>query len=328
MPRILQLLVAAIYLLSLAGLATSADVDPNSNHRRPTSQEDLRRWLQNMIWHHQFTVAEVTSATGLSGDEVRQALTRFEINPGTKPKRNDDQHLLVLPYPGGRHPRIGFLDGAIRPQRETKFSVFAPWDSGSYIVLDVPEAIWSNLGLTYLAHTHIPTIFDEQNHSLDVLEWEIQSTGDLRCERQLPNGIQFGTSVRPHRDHVQMEMWLVNGTDKTLSDLRVQNCAMLKGAPEFAQQTNDNKKFSGCYAAVRSSDADRWFILAWEPIHRPWGNPPCPCLHADPKFPDCGPGETRRLRGWCSFYDGDDIDAELARIDQTGWKTAPYLVAE
>ena len=34
----------------------------------------------------------------------------------------------MLPYPGGRHPRLGFLDGAIRPQRETKVSVFAPWE--------------------------------------------------------------------------------------------------------------------------------------------------------------------------------------------------------
>jgi hypothetical protein len=33
----------------------------------------------------------------------------------------------VLPYPGGRHPRVGFLDGAIDPQRGTKASVFAPW---------------------------------------------------------------------------------------------------------------------------------------------------------------------------------------------------------
>ena len=62
----------------------------------------------------------------------------------------------------GRHPRIGFLDGAIRPQRETKISVFTPWDPHSYVVVDVPEAIWSNLGLTYLAHTHIDTVWTKK----------------------------------------------------------------------------------------------------------------------------------------------------------------------
>jgi hypothetical protein len=52
--------------------------------------------------------------------------------------------LFVLPYPGGRHPRIGFLDGAVNPQRETKISVSTPWDEQSYVVVDLPEAIWSN----------------------------------------------------------------------------------------------------------------------------------------------------------------------------------------
>jgi len=45
-------------------------------------------------------------------------------------------------------------------------------------------------------------------------------------------------------------------------------------------------------------------------------------LHSDPQFPDVPPGETRRLKGWLSFYEGDDIDAELRRIDQTGWRKA------
>jgi dienelactone hydrolase len=47
-----------------------------------------------------------------------------------------------------------------------------------------------------------------------------------------------------------------------------------------------------------------------------------PCLHSDPKFPDCGPGETKRLRGWLSFYEGRDIEGEFRRIDRTGWRQA------
>jgi hypothetical protein len=29
---------------------------------------------------------------------------------------------------------------------------------------------------------------------------------------------------------------------------------------------------------------------------------------------DCPPGETRSVRGWLSFYEGTDIDAELKRL--------------
>ncbi len=149
----------------------------------------------------------------------------------------------MLPYPGGRHPRIGFLEGAIRPQRETKVSVFTPWGDGGYVVADVPEAIWSNLGLTYLAHTHVDTIWTKQHVELKPLEWQHLPGGVLKVERTLPNGIRFGTKVAPAADAVRMEMWLTNGTDETLSDLRVQNCIMLKGADGFEDQTQDNKLF-------------------------------------------------------------------------------------
>ncbi len=231
-----------------------------------------------------------------------------------------DAPLLVLPYPGGRHPRIGFLEGAIDPQRETKISVFTPWPNGGYVVADIPEAIWSNLGLTYLAHTHVPTIWTKQNVALDKLEWMRHADGTLSFERTLPNGIRFGTKVMPEPNAVRMEMWLTNGTDAPLSDLRVQNCVMLKAARGFAAQTNDNKIFESPYTACRSADGTHWVISAWEPCQRAWGNDRCPCLHSDPQFPDCPPGESRRLRGWLSFYQGTDIEGEFRRIDTLGWR--------
>jgi hypothetical protein len=117
-----------------------------------------------------------------------------------------------------------------------------------------------------------------------------------------------------------MDMWLTNGTEHLLTDLRVQNCVLLKAAEGFAQQTNENKYFSGSYVACHSPDKRRWIITAWEPLHRGWANAPCPCLHSDPKFPDCAVGDTKWLRGWLSFYEGSDIDAEIARISATGWQ--------
>jgi hypothetical protein len=306
-------------LLLAFGLCLPAAAEP-TNFRRPATDVETRYWLQNMVWHHHFTTEEVKSATGLSADEVAAALKKYDITPANRPRRKADAPLLVLPYPGGRHPRIGFLDGAVRPQRETKVSVFTPWDEAGYVVVDVPEAIWSNLGLTYLAHTHVPTVWTKQGVELEPLEWNRRDDGSLDVERRLPNGIRFGAKVVPSPQAVRMELWLTNGTKEKLSDLRVQNCVMLKGAAGFEGLTNDNKVFSGPYAACRSADGKRWVITAWEPLHRAWANPKCPCLHSDPKFHDCAPGETKRLKGWLSFYEGADIKAELRRIEQTEWR--------
>jgi hypothetical protein len=319
------LLVAAT---TAAEVPSSRDSTRPDNARPPKNEADLRGWLENMIWHHRFSVAEVSEATGMSSEAVRTAIEKFGLHPERKPSRPVGGPLVVLPYPGGRHPRIGFLDGAVRPQRETKISVFTPWDETAYVVVDVPEAIWHDTpqdqgrkrDLLYLAHTHIDTIWTRQGIELERLEWERLADGVLRFERRLPDGVGFGTKVMPGKEAVRMEMWLTNGSDRKLTGLRVQNCVMLKGAPEFAQLTNDNKVFREPYAACRSPDGTRWVITAWEPCERPWGNPPCPCLHSDPRFPDCPPGQTSRLRGWLSFYEGTNLEAELKRIEETGWR--------
>jgi predicted amidohydrolase len=291
-----------------------------TDFRRPANDEELRAWLENMAVYHHFTLGEISAATGLTLAEIDLALRKYELVSAKSPPREPTDPLLVLPYPGGRHPRLGFFDGAVMPQRETKVSIFTPWENGGYVVLDVPEAIFSNLGLTYLAHTHIPTIWDRQGITLPRLEWQRQADGSLSSERTLPNGIAFGAKVVPSATEVRLELWLRNGTSEKLTGLRVQNCIMLGFADGFTQQSNDNKVFQSPYAAARSDSGDRWVITAWDPVQRCWGNENCPCLHSDPQFPDCEPGATKTLRGWLSFYEGTDIQAELQRIEATGWK--------
>jgi predicted amidohydrolase len=291
-----------------------------TDFRRPSNDAEMRFWLENMSVFHHFTADEISAATGLTIAEVGRELRRLGLAGKAAPERKAGEPLRVLPYPGGRHPRIGFLDGAVMPRRETKASVFTPWDESSYVVVDVPEAIFSNLGLTYLAHTHIPTIWDKQGITLPDLEWNRRDDGSLDIERTLPDGIAFGAKVSPTPTEVRMGLWLRNGTQEPLTGLRVQNCVMLAGARGFEAQTNANKLFRPPYAAARSDDGRRWIISAWVPNQRCWGNEPCPCLHSDPQFPDCPPGATVRLRGWLSFYEGDDIDQELKRIDQAGWR--------
>ena len=315
-------MLSAISLLLLSVLLHAGQGDTR-NARRSGSDEELEYWLRNMIWYHRFTHEEMRAATGLKEDEIAAALNRSDIRLDNRPQRSEDTSLLVLPYPGGRHPRIGFLEGAIDPQRETKFSVFTPWDPNSYVVVDLPEAIWSNLGLTYLAHTHIDTIWTRQGIELAKLEWNRHPDGTLHIGRELPNGIVFGAKVQPTREAVRMEMWLKNGTDQRLTDLRVQICVLPKMAKGFSQQTNENKVLAEPYAACRSVDGKRWIITAWENCHRVWANERCPCFHSDPQFPVLEPGQMHRLHGWLSFYEGTDIKAEFKRIEQSGWRNKP-----
>ncbi len=303
-------------------LTMPADLRADGEQTRiAKSETELRGWLENMSWHHRYSLAEMVQVTGLTEEQLVAQLAKFNITEDSRPQRPANP-MFVLPYPGGRHPRIGFLEGAIEPQRETKLSAFAPWDHESYAVLDVPEALWSNLGLTYLAHTHIDTMWTKQNINLPKQEWKIVD-GNYEMLRTLPNGIEIGVKVIPLAGQLRMKMWLTNRTDERLSDLRVQNCVMLKGMRGFEQQSNDNKRFADGYAAVSSTDGARWIITGWDPLHRNWGNERCPCLHSDPKFPDCAPGETVWLRGWFSFYEGTDIESEIKRIEASGWRTHP-----
>ncbi len=305
-------------------LLVAVSVNAEEQGRKPAGDEQLKFWLENCS-RHQFTKAETAAALAMTEAEIVDAQKRLRIDPDARATRRDDEPLLVLPYPGGRHPRIGFLDGAVNPQRETKVSIFSPW--GGYVVADVPEAIWHETAagreLLYLAHTHVPTIWDKQGIKLEPLEWSRirDDQGDgWQMERKLPSGVVFGTRVRPTKSEVRMEMWLTNGTKETLKGLVVQNCVMLKGLPGFDQQTNDNKLLRNPYVACHNAEKNRWIITAWEPCHRPWANPPCPCLHSDPKFADCEPGKTSRLAGWLSFYEGTDLEPELKRIDTVDWR--------
>jgi len=294
------------------------------NFRPLRDENDERFWLENMLVHHRYSIAEMTAVTGMSAAEIATAVTRLGIDDGPYPDatRADDGRLKTLPFPGGRHPRTGFRDGMLRPQRETKLSVFAPWNQGGYIVADFPEAIWWDPGtgreLLYLAHTHVPTIWDQRGIELEKQEWEPTGTG-WSTERLLPNGVAFGTRAIPHSDHVRFEMWIRNGTANKISDVVVQQCVMLAGATGFDVRSNDNKVIRDPFVACRNESGNAWVITAWQSCGRAWANPPCPCIHSDPRFPDCPPGQTRTLVGWVSFYQGTDIDDELDRIAGLGW---------
>jgi peptidoglycan/xylan/chitin deacetylase (PgdA/CDA1 family) len=277
------------------------------------TRRDLRFWLEDMLADHRFTWDEAARVCGWSADEVRTKAEEMHINRDATPAKLASGQIRVLPYPGGREVRRGFTEGNIDFQRGTKASVFLPWDTTSYVVLDLPEAIFSQNRLVFLAHTHIPTIWDEQNLALDNIDWSREPDGSLRFERSLPNKVTFGASIQPKAGGTDMELWLRNGSDQTLPGLRTQICGHLKGAPDFNEQTTTNKIFRAPAVAVHSARGDRWIITAWEHCGRAWGQPLVPCIHADPVLPDCPPGETVRVRGRLWFYEGKAIEQELER---------------
>jgi peptidoglycan/xylan/chitin deacetylase (PgdA/CDA1 family) len=299
----------------------------DGNSARPAKNDaELKYWLESTLVHHRFSNAEAGAALGLTADEVADAVQRLGIDVAKRPVRKTDEPLLVLPYPGGRHPRLGFRDGMIRPQRETKASVFAPWPDGGYAVADVPEAVWfapnDRPELLYLAHTHVPTTWDRQNVTLDALEWTRKADGSLALERTLPNKVTLAAFVTPGKDGVRMEFCVTNGGAEKLTGLRVQICVMLGRLTGFDARTNENKVFAAPFAACKDATGKRWVIAGWERCGRAWGNPPCPCMHADPVLEDCPPGGTAAVRGWLSFYEGSDIDAELKRLKEAAFRPA------
>ncbi|MCI0703028.1 MAG: hypothetical protein L0241_18270, partial [Planctomycetia bacterium] len=296
------------------------------NFRPAKNDTDLKFWLENMLVHHRYSLAEAGAALGLTSDEATAAAKRLGIDPTRRPQRKEGDPLLVLPFPGGRHPRIGFRDGAIRPQRETKASVFAPWTDGGYAVADVPEAVWFESNgkpeLLYLAHTHVPTTWDRKKVTLDAMEWTRKLDGSLSLERTLPNKVTLAAFIAPGKDGVRMEFRVTNNSNERLTGLRVQMCVMLAGLNDFSALTNDNKKLAAPFAACKDKTGKRWIITGWERCGRAWANPPCPCVHADPVVEDCAPGQTKSVRGWLSFYEGNDIEAEFKRLKEVAFKEA------
>lgn len=296
------ILLVPVLLVSCAGTSPAAPRD------------ETRYWLEACA-AHSYSQVETAMAMGREAPDVARLQQVYAIRPPEKPA----DRLLLLAYPGGRHPRIGFQEGAVAPHRDTKCSVFLPWAGGGYVVIDVPEAVWCEKELVYLAHTHIPTRWDKAGIALHRIDWAHGENGALTSARTLPDGLAFSVRVEPERDGARMEVRLKNGTDRRLTGLSAQVCIMLKGAPGFDAQTHENKvqiEASGV-CAVRSDDGKRWIATVFD-RPRLWDNPPCPCIHADPFLADLTPGEETVSRGRLFVYEGEDFREEVARRAAAG----------
>lgn len=270
------------------------------------TRRDLEYWVDNMRRFHHFTWQEVAKVTGHSVSEIKAMAEDFG-----SPIQTPEKKVTVLPYPGGRHPRIGFLEGMIDPMRGTKLSVFLPWDPSQYVVLDLPEAIFNQFGLAFLGHTHVPTLWDYQKINIENSDWSVSADGTCSNTWSLPNGIKISAVVTPRADSVDMELMVENGSEADLEFINGQVCVMLKGAPEFEEQTRENKILTDAVAAVHSAGKDRWILTQWDQLRRTWANPNCPCLHFDPILDPCPVGETVRVKGRIWFHEGRSLPAEF-----------------
>jgi len=276
------------------------------------TRENLGFWIDNMVNYHNYSSSEIQKVTAYDSITVDSILYDHEKLRHQEPSKNN---IIIKPYPGGRHPRIDFKDGMRSPMRGTKASAFLPWNSDEYIVIDLPEAVSTQYGLTFLGHKHIPTVFDFQCVQIPNHDWEILENGCLKNVWELPNNMTIRSEIIPGNKTIDLSLSLFNGSQDTVfNDLKTQVCLMFKNASDFNEQTNDNKIFKCPYTAIHSKDSTKWIITAWDNCINAWGNEDCPCMHADPIFPDCKPAETVHLFGKIWFYEGNDIHAELDKI--------------
>lgn len=316
---------ASILVLAVA----SAPIAARRPAPVPRTEAEWRFRIENALVHHGYSIAETAAGLGIAPEEARAFAEKagialdgdFAVRGPVRTTAPD--RIVVHPWAPGRHPRLGFLDGAVDPWADTKLSVFPPWKDGGFVVFDLPEAVFSNLGLLYLAHTHVPTIWEERGVELEPTGWERWEDGSHTFERLLPNGVKFGVVAKAAEgggEALEYRYWLENGTDATLTGLRSQLCVLLGNAPDFNEQTADNKLLLPEFgaAAARSRDGKRWIVTACAGDVRPWQNPPCPCIHADPTFPDCPPGERVETRGRLFFFEGEDVRGEIARRHAEG----------
>jgi hypothetical protein len=279
-----------------------------------STRENLDYWLANMYQDHKYSTKDMMGVTGLKDQVLNQHLSQLDT---FKENSEANKMIKVRPYPGFRHPRINFKEGMLSPMRGTKASIFLPWAPEEYVVLDLPEALFTQFGLTFLGHKHIPTVFDYQKTVIENSEWTLSENGSLSNTWELPINVIIGAEIYPREKSVDMKLWMQNNSDTTFTDLQSQVCVMFKEATQFNELTNENKIFDSPVAAVKSGDSGQWIITAWNNGNHAWGNANCPCMHSDPKFPDSKPGETVSVSGKIWFYEGESIENEIESIKRT-----------
>ena len=235
--------------------------------------------------------------------------------------------------------RIRIEPGSWRPEGpyEQIAWVHLPWPGAGTVMLDFPEAVFSDQGLLFLSHRS--ACFHPKWPDLPKADWQ-SVPGGIAFERRLPNGFVYGGRlVAATDDRVDMALWARNEDDISIGQLKTQVCVYLPKAPDFAERTMDNKwvhvtgrgwmrydeaeaagvktgqwrlgwrsGLPSCDApliATTSADGTRLVATEWgDATYALTGNPAHPCMHADPDWPDLAPGASAEITGRLHFFDG------------------------
>ena len=243
--------------------------------------------------------------------------------------------------------RMDIIPGMWRPMFESEQVAWIspPWESQEYIWFDFPEAIWVDGSLLYLGHIdkRFPTLFPTEKSA----PW-IKSEYGISYEQVLPNGVSFGGKITRQGDNIAaLKLWISNGSDKELKNVKMLTCVYLDGIKEFNEKTNNNKyvhtteqgwipfseaanlepvakgfrvgwldegkKVSDLPVVVTKSKIEghlvafTWFADTYSFI----GNPNHPCVHADPVFTNLLPGDMQTIYGELIFFEGSLEEFEV-----------------
>ena len=294
-----------------------------------------------MLTRRKFNQLALLGFSGLAFAPLPESMAMFQDSSKEKQTyENNVKGIRILP--GHWRPHYPF---------EQIAWVSPPWPSQDYIWLDFPEAIFTSIGLIYLSHVNppFPVVFPD----LPAVPWE-QTAGGIKYVRQLPNGISFGGSVTKKAETIiALNLFIDNGSQVALKDIKLQTCAFLRAITEFGDYNYDNKlvhvpekgwmKFieardsglqSGrfklgwrggpkvCDLPVMitvSNQAQRLVAMTWfDDTNAMVSNHERPCMHADPVFADLVPGERAEINGELIFFEGRPDDFTPWFIDH--WK--------
>ena len=137
--------------------------------------------------------------------------------------------------------KMDIIPGMWRPMFESEQVAWIspPWESQEYIWFDFPEAIWADGSLLYLGHIdkRFPTLFPTEKSAA----W-IKSENGISYRQVLPNGVSFGGDITKKEENIaSLELWIKNGSEKELRNVKMLTCVYLGGIKEFNEKTNNNK---------------------------------------------------------------------------------------
>ncbi|MFN4921878.1 MAG: hypothetical protein ACK5MM_20795, partial [Planctomyces sp.] len=94
----------AVLLILLFTLLCDSTAAADGQTRPSPSDQQLQFWLQNMVWHHRYSTAEICQVTGLSPELLQQRLAEFGISDDNRPPPPADRRLLLADPRGPQPP--------------------------------------------------------------------------------------------------------------------------------------------------------------------------------------------------------------------------------